>query len=199
MTIADTALLVIDAQESFRQRPYWSDAGVSFFAERLQTLIDGAKLRGILVVQIFHRRGVRSFFYGLRLRCSLRGTVTYAGRSILQTQSQCADWQWPGRLARAARNSACDRVGYSHRTMLRNDDTERLGFGLPGRLRDRCHPDVSDDRSLRKNVEHRRNQGLHRTGSRSALRSYCECRRGSCRRRATSCSLRSAMAADDRS
>src|SRR5215467_8996268 len=54
MTIADTALLVIDAQESFRQRPYWSDAGVSFFAERLQTLIDGAKLRGIPVVQVFH-------------------------------------------------------------------------------------------------------------------------------------------------
>ena len=54
MKITGTALLVIDAQESFRQRPYWSDAGVSFFAERLQTLMDGAKLRGIPVVQIFH-------------------------------------------------------------------------------------------------------------------------------------------------
>jgi nicotinamidase-related amidase len=51
---SDTALLVIDVQESFRHRPYWSDADVPFFLEHLQKLIDGAKSAGIPVVQVFH-------------------------------------------------------------------------------------------------------------------------------------------------
>ena len=50
----DTALLVIDAQESFRQRPYWSDADAPAFFDRLQALIDGAKAHLIPIVQIFH-------------------------------------------------------------------------------------------------------------------------------------------------
>jgi nicotinamidase-related amidase len=54
MSVSATALIVIDAQESFRQRPYWSDADAPVFLARLQTLIDGAKAQGIPVVQIFH-------------------------------------------------------------------------------------------------------------------------------------------------
>jgi len=54
MSAADTALLVIDVQESFRHRPYWRDAGVALFAERQQSLIDGAKAAGIPIVQVFH-------------------------------------------------------------------------------------------------------------------------------------------------
>jgi nicotinamidase-related amidase len=51
---AHTALLVIDVQESFRHRPYWSAADVPSFVEHLQKLIDGAKSRKISVIQIFH-------------------------------------------------------------------------------------------------------------------------------------------------
>jgi nicotinamidase-related amidase len=54
MQNTETALLVVDAQESFRHRPYWRDDGVLAFSERLQALIDGAKLRYIPVLQIFH-------------------------------------------------------------------------------------------------------------------------------------------------
>jgi nicotinamidase-related amidase len=54
MAFSDTALIVVDVQESFRQRPYWSDADAPAFLENLQALIDGAKARGIPVVQIFH-------------------------------------------------------------------------------------------------------------------------------------------------
>lgn len=54
MSVSATALLVIDAQESFRHRPYWSDADAPAFLGKLQTLIDGAKAQGIPVVQIFH-------------------------------------------------------------------------------------------------------------------------------------------------
>jgi nicotinamidase-related amidase len=50
----DTALLVIDAQESFRHRPYWSDADVSAFVRNLQSLIDGCAARKVPVVQILH-------------------------------------------------------------------------------------------------------------------------------------------------
>lgn len=54
MSNAETALIVIDAQESFRQRPYWSDADAPAFFDRLQILIDGAKARRIPIVQVFH-------------------------------------------------------------------------------------------------------------------------------------------------
>jgi len=54
MSFSDTALIVVDVQESFRQRPYWNDADAPAFRKNLQTLIDGATARGIPVVQIFH-------------------------------------------------------------------------------------------------------------------------------------------------
>jgi len=53
-TPADTALLVIDVQESFRHRPYWSEADVPAFLGRLQALVDGARARNIPLVQVFH-------------------------------------------------------------------------------------------------------------------------------------------------
>lgn len=52
--MAKTALLVVDAQESFRHRPYWSDADASAFVRNLQSLIDGCAARKVPVVQIFH-------------------------------------------------------------------------------------------------------------------------------------------------
>ena len=54
MSDTQTALLVVDAQESFRHRSYWEDSNTALFLERLQALIDGAKARSIPVVQIFH-------------------------------------------------------------------------------------------------------------------------------------------------
>lgn len=50
----NTALLVIDAQESFRHRDYWSAADTPAFFDRLQTLVDGAKAARIPIVQVFH-------------------------------------------------------------------------------------------------------------------------------------------------
>lgn len=54
MSAHDTALLVIDVQESFRHRHYYREQEVAAFIERQQGLIDGAKRKGIAVVQIFH-------------------------------------------------------------------------------------------------------------------------------------------------
>jgi len=54
MTTQDTALVVIDVQESFRQRDYWSDADAPAFFDRLQALVDGARAQRMPIVQIFH-------------------------------------------------------------------------------------------------------------------------------------------------
>ncbi|NTI78670.1 isochorismatase family protein [Rhizobium rhizogenes] len=58
---ADTALLVIDAQESFRHRPYFREEGVALYVERQQALIDGAKAAGFSVIQIFHVEDAGAF------------------------------------------------------------------------------------------------------------------------------------------
>jgi len=49
-----TALLIVDAQQSFEQRPYWSRQAALTFLEHMQALTDGARARSIPVVQIFH-------------------------------------------------------------------------------------------------------------------------------------------------
>jgi len=54
MSKGQTALVVVDVQESFRHRPYYSEQDVPVFLERVQALIDGARTQGIPVVQVFH-------------------------------------------------------------------------------------------------------------------------------------------------
>ncbi|HEY2465328.1 MAG TPA: isochorismatase family protein [Steroidobacteraceae bacterium] len=49
-----TALLVIDAQQSFEHRPYWSPSDAPVFHDRLQYLVAGATARQIPIAQIFH-------------------------------------------------------------------------------------------------------------------------------------------------
>jgi nicotinamidase-related amidase len=56
MPASDTAVLVIDAQESFRYRPYWSEADLPAFVAGVQSLVDGAKARGIPVARSFTSR-----------------------------------------------------------------------------------------------------------------------------------------------
>lgn len=54
MTDAETALLVIDVQESFRHRPYWCEDEFFSFTSRMQALVDGFRVAGAPVIQIFH-------------------------------------------------------------------------------------------------------------------------------------------------
>ena len=49
------ALLVIDVQESFRQRPYWQGEEAAAFLANVQALIDRCRARGIPVLQVFHQ------------------------------------------------------------------------------------------------------------------------------------------------
>ncbi|HEX7116150.1 MAG TPA: isochorismatase family protein [Steroidobacter sp.] len=52
-----SALIVIDVQQSFTARPYWSDREVPQFVDRLNRLIDRAESAGIPVLQVFHVEG----------------------------------------------------------------------------------------------------------------------------------------------
>ncbi|AZF06433.1 cysteine hydrolase family protein [Pseudomonas sp. R5-89-07] len=48
------ALIVIDAQHSFRHAPYWSENDLPDYLANQQALIDGCVQQGIPVVQVFH-------------------------------------------------------------------------------------------------------------------------------------------------
>jgi nicotinamidase-related amidase len=48
------ALIVIDVQESFRQRPYWRADELPTFLKNVQSLIDRSRANGIPVAQVFH-------------------------------------------------------------------------------------------------------------------------------------------------
>jgi nicotinamidase-related amidase len=52
-----TALLVIDIQESFRTRPYWSDKHLADFIANSNALIQRCQETGIAIVRVFHTDG----------------------------------------------------------------------------------------------------------------------------------------------
>jgi nicotinamidase-related amidase len=49
-----SALLVVDAQQSFLHRPYWNADGYPTFLRGVQNLIDRASRAGLPVLQVFH-------------------------------------------------------------------------------------------------------------------------------------------------
>jgi nicotinamidase-related amidase len=52
--IVNTCLIVIDAQQSFRQRPNWDDTLATPYLQHQNALIAGALARGLPIVRIFH-------------------------------------------------------------------------------------------------------------------------------------------------
>ncbi|MGH8138900.1 MAG: cysteine hydrolase family protein [Steroidobacteraceae bacterium] len=50
-----TVLIVIDVQESFRNRPYWQAEELPGFLANVQSLIDRCRAQGIPVLQVFHQ------------------------------------------------------------------------------------------------------------------------------------------------
>ncbi|MEP7242362.1 MAG: isochorismatase family protein [Gammaproteobacteria bacterium] len=49
-----SALIVVDVQQSFQQRPYWHDEDVAPFMSQIQKLIDRCQSQGVPVLQVFH-------------------------------------------------------------------------------------------------------------------------------------------------
>jgi nicotinamidase-related amidase len=55
-----TALLLIDVQQSFVRRPYWDDVELPAFLERINRLVAGAAAGGVPIVRVFHTDGPRT-------------------------------------------------------------------------------------------------------------------------------------------
>jgi nicotinamidase-related amidase len=57
----NTALLLVDVQQSFRHSPYWSDRELPSFLKHTNALVDGCVSRGIPIVRILHVDGDQAF------------------------------------------------------------------------------------------------------------------------------------------
>lgn len=55
-----TALLLIDVQQSFVHRPYWSETDLPAFLAASNALIAGCMARRVPIVRIFHTDGLRT-------------------------------------------------------------------------------------------------------------------------------------------
>lgn len=53
----NTCLLLIDAQESFRHRPFWTESDLPDYLSAQNALIAGCRARGVPVARIFHTGG----------------------------------------------------------------------------------------------------------------------------------------------
>ena len=57
MSTATTALILIDVQESFRHRPYWSESDLPAYLAATRTLVEGCVRQSIPIVRVFHTDG----------------------------------------------------------------------------------------------------------------------------------------------
>ncbi len=73
----NTALLLIDVQQSFVHRPYWSAADVPAFLERTNDLVAGAMARGVPVVRILHVEDDGAFSVASGLVRPLDGLMSF--------------------------------------------------------------------------------------------------------------------------
>ncbi|WPC65399.1 isochorismatase family protein [Rhodoferax ferrireducens] len=55
-----TCLILIDAQESFRQRPYFTATDLPAYLNAQNALIDGCVARGLPIVRVFHVDGPKT-------------------------------------------------------------------------------------------------------------------------------------------
>ncbi|HET7795058.1 MAG TPA: isochorismatase family protein, partial [Rhizobacter sp.] len=57
----NTALILIDVQQSFRHSPYWSDRELPAFLAKTNALVAGCAAAGVPIVRILHVDGDKAF------------------------------------------------------------------------------------------------------------------------------------------
>ncbi len=89
-----TALLLIDVQESFPQRPYWSQTVADAFLAHVNALVDGAQARGIHIVRVFHTDGPQTpdnpFGHGSPFIRPLAGLVPFEAALTIEKHRHSA-------------------------------------------------------------------------------------------------------------
>ncbi len=78
MPAADTALLLIDVQQSFTVRPYWDAQDVPAFLAACNTLIAGCLKRDVPIVRVFHVEDDGAFALASGLVRPLDGLLAFA-------------------------------------------------------------------------------------------------------------------------
>ena len=102
-----TCLIVIDAQESFRQRPYWDESLAAPYLAAQNALIAGAAEAGLPIVRrspaqkyLLLRRTGRLLFHVFTLR-EMRTPRKIAGRRMNDRPGEFVRWLVSGRRRRA--------------------------------------------------------------------------------------------------
>jgi nicotinamidase-related amidase len=86
MSFQNTALLVIDVQESFRHRDYFDEKEVPRYIKAQQALINNARAKGYAVVQIFHCDDDPLFIKGSQYVRTLEGIDIQPDLTIEKTR-----------------------------------------------------------------------------------------------------------------
>lgn len=90
MSPPNTALLLIDVQQSFVHRPYWSVADVPTFLDKTNTLITGAGARGVPIVRIFHTESAGEFSVASGHVRALDGLAPFEAAATFEKQRHSA-------------------------------------------------------------------------------------------------------------
>ena len=89
-----TALILIDVQESFTQRPCWSQSGADVFLRHVNALVDGAQARGVPIVRVFHTDGPETpanpFAHGSEFVRPLTGLVPFEAALTIEKHRHSA-------------------------------------------------------------------------------------------------------------
>jgi nicotinamidase-related amidase len=88
--MTQTALLLIDVQQSFVHRPYWSAADVPAFLEKTNALVAGAVARGVPVVRIFHTDSDPEFTVASGLVRPLDGLMPFDAAATFEKRRHSA-------------------------------------------------------------------------------------------------------------
>lgn len=81
---AATALLVIDAQESFRHRPYWSHQDLPAYLQAQNALIHGFAERDMPIVQVMHVEDEGAFSEASGWVRGLEGVCPFAASLVVR-------------------------------------------------------------------------------------------------------------------
>ena len=161
-----TCLIVIDAQESFRQRPYFTDTDLPAYLAAQNALIDGCVAQGVPIVRVFHVDGPKLASNAFALESGFVKPL-----AELKTFEAAATFHKSRHSALvgtgldvwliAKRHPETDHQRHSHRAMLRNHHPSRLRPGLARGLLSGRHPDLGHAASGRYRPGSRRHQGAH--------------------------------------
>ena len=174
-----SALLIIDVQESFRQRPYWQDRELQPFLSNVQALADDSRRRGVPVLQVFHCEPPASLSNPFALES---GHVRTLSGLQLQPAAVFHKSVHSALFGRAASGLTLEQWLQQHDieevlvTGIRTEQccettgAARLGPRICRALRERCDTDLSHAVAQRALVLACGTAGTHRAGARRALR-----------------------------